>query len=492
MEDPLNTSIPEPELALMYQNITEVVNLKCFQCHVKLKEFLKSLLKTQLKQCCKKPKNNVKPPPDPTPCHILIPDPAPISTKESDSKSNSDFSKNEPCSSSGSAKPTLEDFKEFVAQNTSSETDLNKKTLYIFKKVKSDFIEFAQKESKMEFQDLLKDKTKLEDITMHFFYSMRTNNGKIPKKNSFEMKKSFVKKVILQESSKQLDISNQTEFPRFMKFYKSYIKKVETETPSSWVSAIPEDHMRQIYGFLTYLHTILNGTCQDLSYIPQGYESRFHHLVLRGAIFILLNHSSKGHKKGRYRTEINMLKVKNFQVIIDPTFGKVFKNIQTGEYIPFRENKYGLNCGQYLEDYTHKLSPGCPWFLCHPAKETKSFLSTGLLNLSVWFESTKIGKNFQLIQDMCQALGLPKYTNGQVPFLKLPALSGYECEEYYNEEDSMDQIPDPLDDHDQPDGKRIKLEYHEEEEDQFEEEEDFEVEHDHKPQFVYVRDDSIQ
>ena len=73
--------------------------------------------------------------------------------------------------------------------------------------------------------------------------------------------------------------------------------------------------MKQIYGFLTYLHTILNGTCQDLSYIPVGYESRYHYLVLRGTIFILLHHMSKSGAK-RNRSEIHMLKVKNFQVII--------------------------------------------------------------------------------------------------------------------------------------------------------------------------------
>ena len=89
---------------------------------------------------------------------------------------------------------------------------------------------------------------------------------------------------------------------------------------------------------------------------------------------------------------------------------------------------------------------------------------------------------------MFQALGLPKYTNCQVPFLKLPPLSGFEYEEYYDEDDSIVD-PDPLYDEDQPDDKRIKLEY--DEEDQFEED-DFEVEQDHKPQFVYLRDDSMQ
>ena len=79
----------------------------------------------------------------------------------------------------------------------------------------------------MTFQDLLKDKTKLEDVIMHFFYSMRVNNGQVPKKNSFEQKKSFVKKMILQESQNQLDISTQADFPRFIKFYKSYIKKLK-------------------------------------------------------------------------------------------------------------------------------------------------------------------------------------------------------------------------------------------------------------------------
>ena len=91
---------------------------------------------------------------------------------------------------------------------------------------------------------------------------------------------------------------------------------------------------------------------------------------------------------------------------------------------------------------------------------------------------------------MFQALGLPKYTNCQVPFLKLPPLSGFEYEEYYDEDDSIVD-PDPLNIYDegQPDDKRIKLEY--DEEDQFEED-DFEVEEDHKPQFVYLRDDSMQ
>ena len=156
MEEAIDTSIPEPELALMYQNITEVVNLKCFQCHEKLKVFLKSLLKTQ---CCKKVKKSkniylepsvtidktkefveeqLENTPDPTP-QVVTPDPGPNSPVLYNAKEGPSTPTESP-SSYKSAKPTLDDCKEFFAQNSSIEVEQNKRTLLMFNKVKSDCI----------------------------------------------------------------------------------------------------------------------------------------------------------------------------------------------------------------------------------------------------------------------------------------------------------------------------------------------------------------
>ena len=155
MEETIETSIPEPELALMYQNITEVVNLKCFQCHEKLKVFLKSLLKTQ---CCKKVKKSkniylepsvtidktkefvdeqLENTPDQNP-QVVTPDPGP--TQDLNSPVLYDAKEGPSTPTSKSAKPTLDDCKEFLAQNSSMEVEQNKRTLLMFNKVKSDCI----------------------------------------------------------------------------------------------------------------------------------------------------------------------------------------------------------------------------------------------------------------------------------------------------------------------------------------------------------------
>ena len=482
MEVHSNSEIPGPELSVMYQNITEVVNLKCFQCHEKLKDFLKTLLKQHLKHQPRitEPSVPVQIPKETPQSQKVTEKTEPIPGHDQDSQSPVKKAQSPSSSSSlstQSAKPSIDEILQLTDSSNPEGDKICKRTSQIFNKVKQNFLDFSRKESGLEFQELLKDKTKLEDMIMQYFYTMRVNRtsqstGQLPKKSSLEQNKSFIKKMISQESKNQLDLSNPEDFPRFIKFYKTYTKKIESEAPANYVQFMPEQDLRQVYTFLIYMHSIMDGTCQDLSRIPIGYEYKFHYLALRGAIFVLLHHISK-----KSRSQIDKFKVNDFQVIIDPMLGKVLQNIQTGEYIPFCFNHYGLNCGQYLQDFISKLDPNCPWLLCRPLRESKA-VQESLPRLPTWFENTKIGRNNDDIVEFVQALGLPKYTNCQVPYLKLPALGDFDSTDYYEDEDSYDPLTE-----EQPPDKMIKVEQDVQELEQ--------AEPMNPPHYVYLRDNSM-
>ena len=67
---------------------------------------------------------------------------------------------------------------------------------------------------------------------------------------------------------------------------------------------IPRYNIQIIYDFLGHLQTVMEGTCQDLSQIPDEYQSKFHYLAQQGAIFLVINYigSQKGRRLFNYST----------------------------------------------------------------------------------------------------------------------------------------------------------------------------------------------
>ena len=130
-----------------------------------------------------------------------------------------------------------------------------------------------------------------------------------------------------------------------------------------------------------------------------------------------------------------------------------------------------------MQDFISKLDPNCPWLLCRPLRESKA-VQESLPRLSTWFENTKIGRNNDDIVEFVQALGLPKYTNCQVPYLKLPALGDFDSTDYYEDEDSYDPLTE-----EQPPDKMIKVEQDVQELEQ--------AEPMNPPHYVYLRDNSM-
>ena len=424
--------------SVIYQNITEVVNLKCVKSHEKLRIFLQSLKQNRVTTVTLKP----KPP------------------QESQEK---------PVKRKASSSISIDESMDF-AKSCENREYKSKNTLKAEALAWSQFERFVKKENQTV-ETLFEDKEKLQDTLIHYFYSWRTSQGEVPKRNTLESKKALTIQVILRTTKGKIDLRKITDFPKFNKFYKGYMTKLRIEGKGDAVSVsdIPQEHMKKIYEFLAYLQSIMNGTCQDLSRMPESEKNGFHYLAQQGAIFILMHYlSPKKTNRGSYHN----LKIKDFAMQNDGKSGLVYKKIngQKDEFIPFGVNDYGLDCGEYLRQYIKKIQPGCPWLLPLPLKFMKAEgIGNRLLQSDHWFKSNKIGCKNLTIQSLCSALDLPKYKNNEIPLISDKTLAGpkpskmikveeiddeeeqeeaYDGEEYDDEEDLEDEFDDFEDDDD--------------------------------------------
>ena len=329
----------------------------------------------------------------------------------------------------------LPDYSEFLPpKNTDTERRANR----IFNLFK----DFIDKNLQTTFEELVMNKNKLEEQLIHFLHNHRVNDNELPKRSTLEQMRSFIKLEILRQTENKFDIADSVQFPRFCSFYKGYMKKLKMEgkgdkTPLG--TPIPKADLVTINQFLVYLHSIMNGTNNDLSRIPQGYEQRYHNLMQKGLIFILFSFYGKKSSSSTYSSIQNgELKVDDFEIVNHPALGQCYTKVDEKEiFIPFRENEHGLNYGQYMHDYLSKLNPTSSWLLTQPQRSTRVFIG------NIWFEGNKVGKNAvaTAMSDLSAALELPRYINSQISVIKIDA----------TEFEEQDPLAPPAD-------KKIKIE----------------------------------
>ena len=83
------------------------------------------------------------------------------------------------------------------------------------------FTNFVNNEKDVEsLEALWSNKSLLDSILTKYFYCFRLKNGEMPKRNTVEQFKSFLKIIILKNTDSKWDISKQVDFPKFKAFYK--------------------------------------------------------------------------------------------------------------------------------------------------------------------------------------------------------------------------------------------------------------------------------
>ena len=145
----------------------------------------------------------------------------------------------------------------------------------------------------------MKDRNEIEKCVVEFFRMLRVGKDQtLPKKNTYEMYRSFIKCLIIKKTS--WDITNIALFPNFKPFYHGLIKAVEKnqlekasqsqeETALSRLG-ISEELLHRIYKLIYNLHGLVLGNPEDESYqamieeLPIDYKDKYHYLAQYGKI----------------------------------------------------------------------------------------------------------------------------------------------------------------------------------------------------------------
>ena len=287
---------------------------------------------------------------------------------------------------------------------------------------------------------------KLEDIILDFFVTLRVGKKEdLPKRNTVEVYKSFIKGIVKKKTG--WDLTEATDFPRFAAFYKGFLKKLKSEGKGDTChnDEIPKETLEKIFVFLKDVQGILeaDGDITDLieSNIPKEHRKTFHYLVEYGAFFLISLFTARRGREG-----LDSLKKEHFKICAEDgqkffkkTVGELSKNhrygltnifkmsklvliffrsddedLTFGGIIPFEENDFGLNPGVYLEKYLERLHPECDFLFQRPKRPSKKFKLED--NPTVWYEPSKVGLNLvaNFLPTLCEALGLKRCTNNQI------------------------------------------------------------------------------
>ena len=136
---------------------------------------------------------------------------------------------------------------------------------------------------------MVKDKSLLDDLLCNFFLQYRTINRKtkkkqLPKNNTVVAVRSHLKNYMLRNNDK-LDISIETDFPRFSLFWKGFVKELKSKGnilnkifamleikktqifyckitglgDTTHNKALPKEHLTKINELLVLIHQIMIG-----------------------------------------------------------------------------------------------------------------------------------------------------------------------------------------------------------------------------------------
>ena len=155
---------------------------------------------------------------------------------------------------------------------------------------------------------------------------------------------------------------------------------------------------------------------RHLEVVPDEFKHKYHHLAVFGAIFVLISQLQIKSREG-----LAFILKKHLVYTEDPNTGLkcyILTDNDAQGVIPFVENANGFNSGLFLQYYLTKMDPKSDFLFNIPQRTQKAFVLHS--NPTTWFQNSKIGKNgaSKAISVLCQATGLPKYTNVNVRQLR--------------------------------------------------------------------------
>ena len=282
--------------------------------------------------------------------------------------------------------------------------------------------------------NLICDVKKLEVVLIDFFQSMRTSGDSLPKINSFETKRSHLKMKIKSMTNNMVDISDANVFPALNAFivqYKQTLKllgyaQIDHHAP------MPTDAVAVIEKLLRNLTFLMSLPASHANYkrhveaLPEDWRNAYHYLALYGAIFVFLSRmQDKKQENTPFVKKSEMILLQDpltgihyyTRFLTSEQLGQAPGQVQQGR-IPFEENVNGFNPGLYLQHFMTKLDPMSPLVFNRPQRPKKAFVLQA--NPDCWFEDAKLGINEvrKAVAVLCQATGLPKYTNVNIKDLR--------------------------------------------------------------------------
>ena len=145
----------------------------------------------------------------------------------------------------------------------------------------SHFTEFIKSNiAREEENEFWQDISKIEPLLIQYFASYRVKNNELPKRNTIEGAKSFVKTMILNRSQSKINISNESQFPKFNRAWKGILLKLKKngKLDTTHHDTLTDDELEKMYNLLEVLFNLmkLNKNDKDFNYyhskIPKEYQ----------------------------------------------------------------------------------------------------------------------------------------------------------------------------------------------------------------------------
>ena len=266
--------------------------------------------------------------------------------------------------------------------------------------------------------------TELQELLIKYFQSFRVGNNEIPKRGSMECNRSHLKMSIKEYTQSHIDICDRIRFPKFTGFWITYCKalgKTDHRPP------IQKDHLKKLYELLSILQNLMELNENDemfeatLMKLPIEWQTKYHYLVMYGAIMILVFQFTRRGEEGLE----NLTKHQVLRLIDNESgveyFGKRDRKFQCedndqdgGGFILFEDNVYNFNPGKYFALFLEKLHAEAPYVFSRPIRPRKDFILHS--NPQTWYETNKIGVNevSKALPVLCSVLEIPHLTNGQL------------------------------------------------------------------------------
>jgi hypothetical protein len=177
---------------------------------------------------------------------------------------------------------------------------LDKSTIQRQKYTESYFNNFLKLRGKPIIDELITDKTSLQDCLIEYFNELRVKDNELPMRSTAESQKSFIKKMILTKTEGVLDISCEATCHKFNAFYKGFVRtlKKNGKGDTKHRQEIPNDSLIKINTMLKLVCNLM-GTKDKLTMVngmadlPEKYRTKLHYLAQYGAQYILMSHTAK-------------------------------------------------------------------------------------------------------------------------------------------------------------------------------------------------------